>query len=226
MATPDAVARAVERFGLETVLSPAERLAHGVLFAERRRRDWLAGRLAAKRAARRALRELGLPVPRFAAVTVASGSDGAPSIRIEGRPELTGTLSVSIAHDRGTGVAAVTPCATWGVVGIDLERDRALSYRHLRPALSPREWRRLADADAASDPPPLAVWAMKEAVLKALRLGGAIPPCDVELRWVNPGRAWAHVLDADTSAPPILARWRRWRGHILALARLRAPGGR
>ena len=61
----------------------------------------LAGRFAAKEATRKALGDRALP---WREVEVVTADDGAPSLRVRGRPS---TLTVSLAHDAGVAVAVV-----------------------------------------------------------------------------------------------------------------------
>jgi phosphopantetheinyl transferase len=139
---------------LSSVLTPAERDQFDRLGSDKRRRDWLAGRLAAKAAVAQWCRERAEPIPQE--VELANDQDGAPYF-----PALP-RLRVSIAHGELGGVAAVHTA----LVGVDAER------------VAPRDPAVLAHFARADEAAPdaaaqTALWTVKEAVLKLLGLGFA-----------------------------------------------------
>ena len=139
-------------------LSPAEALRYSAFRMEKRRSEWLAGRLAAK--------EL---------LAVASGEKKLASFEITtdrlGRPACGGAL-LSISHSNGWALAALKPGSSF--LGADLEK------------IEPRHPAWYADYFHASElpvPDPSAatrLWAIKEAVMKALGLGLAADPLDIK----------------------------------------------
>ncbi|MFB6617573.1 4'-phosphopantetheinyl transferase family protein [Streptomyces sp. NPDC085524] len=180
------------------VLSPAERRLAGALPA-RRRAEWLAGRLLAKRLVGEAVaapeREVEI-LPR---------EDGSPYAAVGGSPVVG--LHVSISHTAGHVAAALAP----EPVGVDLcETGSAAAVRRVADhVFSPGELS-LVGTDRAEA--MAGAWALKEAAVKADRSGvfGSAP------------RGVA-ILGL---APPVLGGRRRarvWRagGVLLALVLVR-----
>lgn len=134
--------------------SEADRLAAFRL--DKRRREWLAGRLAAK------------------ALLAEAGGGALSSYEIGmdkyGRPSCGGSL-VSISHSNGWALAAHKPgCA---FLGADLEK---VEERH------PAWYADYFHASELPSPDPSAatrLWAVKEAVMKALGLGLMVDPLDI-----------------------------------------------
>lgn len=140
----------VPEFASERWLSPAERAALAAFPSEKRRRDWLAGRVAAKRALSRLWDRPALQC------AVAPDASGRP------RPEgLAGDLSITHC-DLGAAAAASKTAR----VGVDWE---VVAERPARVVeLFAREDERGLVADAASQ---TRLWALKEAALKLLGVG-------------------------------------------------------
>jgi 4'-phosphopantetheinyl transferase len=163
-------------------LGPAERRRAQGLLVEKRRADWLLGRLAAKRLVARILAEvvrMDLPLDAFDIVTEPSG---APVVRLADGGTLP--VGVSISHSEGTAF-----CAAWsdagGIlsVGADLERIAPRPEGFVRDFFRPAEaaaWEALP-AGSGRDLFASAVWSAKEAVLKALRLGLSVDTRSVEI---------------------------------------------
>jgi phosphopantetheinyl transferase (holo-ACP synthase)/acyl carrier protein len=135
---------------------------------EKRRREWLLGRCAAKEAVRRLLESrLDLRLSR-AAIEVVPDAYGCPQVRISDAGEMTkneGLPHVSIAHSDGTAIALA---ALNSNVGVDLE-SVARRREDFESVAFSREERGLA----AALPPEwaLRMWCAKEAVGKALGRG-------------------------------------------------------
>jgi len=128
-------------------LSGREALQYAAFRIEKRRKEWLAGRLAAK------------------ALLTAGGGDPADfeiSMDKLGRPSCGGAL-VSITHSNGWAAAAAKPGSSF--LGLDLElieeRHRAWYSDYFHPQELP-----LHDPSEATR-----LWTIKEALLKALGLG-------------------------------------------------------
>lgn len=147
----------------EAALSEQERLVYRGLSLEKRRRDWLGGRVAAKRAAQR---QMALPFPRLEVRAKTEGED-------RGRPELyvDGILAggfLSITHSHGLALATYgdTP------VGLDLERVEARDHSFLELVFTEPERARLEALPAEHrDQAITAAWCRKEAYAKLLGLG-------------------------------------------------------
>jgi 4'-phosphopantetheinyl transferase len=143
------------------VLSPPEAEIYRDLRTGKRRREWLAGRFAAKLALRHWRRARGLAPPPLAGLTILGrdGPSGPPVSPIGG--------AVSISHSHGFAAAVAGPAP----VGVDIERLRPFSA-------SVRTWF-LSDAERAwlgrAEPerPELATicWSFKEAFCKARGAG-------------------------------------------------------
>jgi enterobactin synthetase component D len=168
----------------ELRLSPQEvRLA--ARMNDRRRRDFLVGRLAA----RRALEALDVP---------------ADPVLADGRRPLFPPPAVgSISHSRGVGVALAGRREVLGSVGVDIELGR-ISLRAARGVCTPDElaWALSADSETARAERATALFSAKESAYKAL-------PAAVQssLRWrdiaIAPGRAGytARVRAGSTGIP-------------------------
>ncbi len=148
-------------------LSAAEQTRFGELKTDKRRLEYLAGRVVAKRLVRQArFASEGAIVP-FSAITILADVLGAPELQIVGEP--AGPL-VSITH--GAGVAAAYLAAGPGMrPGIDVEKVERRDASFLATYFTQEE-----QAWAQPDPDRrlTAMWAVKEAVLKALGVGARV----------------------------------------------------
>jgi 4'-phosphopantetheinyl transferase len=171
------------RGGLTDLLSPSELARFSNFPTEKRRLDWLAGRMAAKKAMR-ALE------PRLAwtEIELLNDDGGRPFFRLPSGP---GPF-VSISHCARGGVCAISES---GPVGIDFEPVVARGPAVVAMFVSAAEAAPL-DQDAAVWQTRL--WTAKEAVLKLLGLGLTCDPRDV--RWQDATK----VLEL---AGPARKRW-------------------
>lgn len=216
LVTPEMVERAVARRGVDGVLTPSERAVLDALPVERRRRDWLAGRVAAKRVLRATCRHPGDIEPPYTTIEIQNDPDGAPRFAIDGRPDLGVRLDLSIAHSHGAAVAAVADRFTSGTVGVDVEVTTPLSIDLVRRVLRGAEIERLGEG-ATSDPTPLEMWTAKEAAMKAARhLCRSLR--DVELSWVPSRRIRAHIVGDALPAHSIRVRLGTAGQYTIALA--------
>ena len=141
-----------------------DRLPHAA-----RRRDWLVGRSAAKRA-------IGLrcdvPAER---VELASIPGAAPRACIRTRMDRWAPVPdrLTITHRDGVAIAAAFPSTA--SIGVDLERATTVSPAHLRYIASESERSSLPDID------PTLVWVLKEAAWKALGLRSTTPLSSLQL---------------------------------------------
>jgi 4'-phosphopantetheinyl transferase EntD len=210
------VDRVVARRGVDGILTENERAVLDELPLERRRADWLAGRLAAKRALRAACRRRDEPVPAYTAIEIRNDSRGAPRFAIAERPDLDERLDISIAHSNGTAVAAIADRLASGTVGVDVEVTKPLPMHLLKRVLRPEE---IACLDALSNTAPTALemWTAKEATLKAARhLCDTLR--DVELSWTPRRSMRAHIAGTGLPAHSILVRHRVAGPYTIALA--------
>ncbi|HET6639524.1 MAG TPA: beta-ketoacyl synthase N-terminal-like domain-containing protein [Gemmatimonadota bacterium] len=132
---------------------------------ERRKEDWLAGRVAAKDGVRRLLWDRGAGPLWPIEVEIPTGADGAPEVRAPGGLD----LRVSISHKQGRAVAMVAE----GVdPGVDLETVEARAPELERAAFTEREREWLsARPEAERDEWRARLWAAKEAAAKRRRTG-------------------------------------------------------
>ena len=216
LVTQAMVDRAVARLGVEGILTVSERAVLDELPIERRRSDWLAGRLAAKRGLRAACRRRGETVPAYTAIEIRNDARGAPRFAIAGRPDLDERLDISIAHSNGTAVAAVVDRLASGTVGVDVEVTKPLSMHLLKRVLRPGEIACVETLPGAA-PTPLEMWTAKEAALKAARhLCDALR--DVQLSWAPPRPIRARIAGAGLPAHSILVRHRTAGPFTIAVA--------
>jgi phosphopantetheine--protein transferase-like protein len=146
-------------------LSASERAAYDTL-SPRRRRQWLAGRVAAKDAVRAWLqRERGIEAVWPQEFTVVNDEAGAPRLRANVTATLPQDLQVSLAHKGKLAVAIVGERA----VGIDLERIEPREPGFLEMAFSSPELVLLAGPDP--DTEYTRGWVAKEVVAKAAGTG-------------------------------------------------------
>lgn len=188
----------------ESALTPAERAAVPELSGELRRTEWLAARLAAKRAVAAAL-----DLAHLTRIAIDSFEGGAPQARYcgGGEPEAL-PVALSLTHAEGRAVAAAR---RHGRVGVDLEPMRAIPESALRFFVSARE-RSSAELTA------LAWWVLKEAAWKALGLGRAEPFCSLELVFER-GRLTA-LRHGERLVPASGAFAEPWPGYLLATVAL------
>jgi len=144
-------------------LTPAERREYEAQSHEERRRNWLAGRRAAKEAV---AAHCGVSQTR---VRLVRREGTAPSVllREDDATPRPIPISISISHCDGLGLAAVADQPAR--VGVDLERAGQIEREHLRYFLSPAEWLVAERAGATL------VWTLKEAAWKALQLDDTTP---------------------------------------------------
>lgn len=203
-----AIARdgAVARFALTA--TELRRCAE--LPTRRRRSDYRAGRLAAKRAAGGLLG--GLPRRRIEVIT---GRDGPPTVGLldgEGirRPA---EVELSISHRDGRAVAAVAPPGVR--IGVDLELAASVPRRMARHFLTDVEAKTLEDVAGWSDPTVL--WAFKEASWKALGLGRSVPFKALSLCWDRDGVLRGVRIYDDVFLPVHYRLGTPWPGYHVAV---------
>jgi phosphopantetheinyl transferase len=156
------------------LLSPSERRQAAALRVPKRRAEWLAGRVAAKRAC------LALLDPPLSPAALECARHPGGALRVAVAGATVHDLSVTIAH--GGGVAGAV-AARQAAAGFDIEPLAPLDPALVRRAFSETERADVAAAPSATERQhrALRLWTAKEAVLKALRVG---------LRWAP---AWVEV---------------------------------
>ncbi|HZH15078.1 MAG TPA: 4'-phosphopantetheinyl transferase superfamily protein [Archangium sp.] len=201
-----------------SALSPLEREGLARCRTDKRRREFVAGRLAAHRA-------LALLEPE-ARAEVTVREDGPDS----GRPLFSPGhgLALSISHSAELAVAAV---ARGGALGVDLEQRVEASGAFLEEAFAPGELEGYLPVCEGHLDPVTAAWALKEAVLKVWGVGLRAPLQKVAVRPVLLDVAgdqlslrvtletWALPPGLGEPPPALAALLLAWRaGGVLALA--------
>lgn len=139
--------------GLDRVLSAPERAMFHSFTLAKKRRQWLAGRLAAKAA---------LQIARPASAERFSAISLLPQAGRSGPPQAPEGWHLSISH---SGQVAAAACARHPL-GIDIEARRAFRPAVINRFVSPAELSRLAPV-STNDPRLTLIWSLKEAALKA-----------------------------------------------------------
>ena len=185
-------------------LTPRERTMWAAHRDPVRRREWLLGRIAAKRAVG-ALAHVG----ESHRIEVRVDRRGAPSARIrrtDGSKDRV-RYAISITHCDGHAVAAASRTAR---VGVDLERPRAFTRKYVRYFLTPRERALLETCD------PTVLWTVKEAAWKAIGCGIETPLHALELCVDRMGQVRRIVLNK-AAIPASVAVIYPTRSYVLAL---------
>jgi 4'-phosphopantetheinyl transferase EntD len=219
--SPAVVAQTIARHSLPGILTRTERATLDGFTVETRRHDWLAGRIAAKRALRGAMRECRQPVAPYTAIEIWNEKNGAPQFtlasqfRIHEAHQPPATFNISIGHADGAAVAGVADTNTAGFIGVDIEPTIQLTSALLERVLQPTELTRLNTA--GDHPAPLALWTAKEAVLKATHSVTAALR-DVELSWRGPRYIEARVMTGGVRAASVRVRHRQVAQYTIAVA--------
>lgn len=178
------------------VLSRREReVWRSMKATEKRRTEWLIGRVAAKDAVRLLLRtRYGLAVYP-SEVEIAPDAQGRPGASGTWRERMRGVPLVSLAHSGNVAVALACEGQPGDGIGIDLERLGERTENIERVAFTPGERRHLdAVAPSARDEWVLRLWCAKEAVAKALGSGLVSGPLNAAIRTLDPNTGTVGLL--------------------------------
>ncbi len=150
----------VEGLAAGNSLCPAEAAVYAAFRMEKRRKEWLAGRLAAK---------------FLLAETDGTTEPGAYEIvqDLFGRPSCGGRL-LTISHSNGWAMAALKPGGS-GFLGADLEK---IEPRH--PAWY-KDYFHISELPGPDPSAATRLWTIKEALMKALGLGLMADPLDIRV---------------------------------------------
>jgi phosphopantetheinyl transferase len=164
-----------EREALTAFLAPAELSAFRGFQVDKRRQDWLAGRIAAKRAVERAT---GLPMERIEIRTDLVGpTRGRPYAAIRGKETILGVLSITHAG----WIAA----ATFNALPVGLDLELVIPHDDSFTSLAFTEEERRAWSHLGGAARDLAItraWCMKEAISKWRGCGLRAPFDELLLR--------------------------------------------
>ena len=186
LALPDGFLEAdagIWREGLAHVaLSRAERKTwQNLQGPERRRTEWLLGRVAAKDAVRCWLQKHHAIAVFPADIEITTGPHGEPGAS-GWWANRTGAPRISLAHTAGVAAAIATGADQCVGVGIDIEARRRLGSGFERIAFPGLDWARLVPDE--TEPSPewlLRLWCAKEAVGKAFGQGLAGNPANFRI---------------------------------------------
>jgi len=153
---------------LSHTLSPEELARLSELKFPKRRRDWLAGRLAAKRLIVELLFEQGREIGP-GEIAVLNRKDGSPYVVFAAGD---GAPPISLSHAPGGAVAASV--AAGSLIGVDAESVMERSESFVSVFAHPSERPGLGTPQAQTR-----LWTLKEAVLKLLGLGLSVDLWDV-----------------------------------------------
>lgn len=186
-------------------LSPLERDLLEQARGPKRRREWLLGRLAAKRLVQRELaRATGAFVPARA-ISIERAADGAPVVRCQGNGACAERWSLSLSHRAGFAWCALAT-APGTRIGVDVELIEQRS-----PAFA-TDYFTAEEQQAAAVAPPerrdelwTAMWSAKESALKVLRLGLSVDARSVCCALRGDGQlGWSPLVARCCSDPPLL----------------------
>ncbi len=149
----------VEGLDPGAALSEREAALYSAFRVEKRRKEWLAGRLAAK-----------------SLLAAAGGGEVLSGFEISsdllGRPSC-GTTLLSISHSNGWAMAAMKPGSAF--LGADLEKIEERHPAWYSDYFHPSELQKPDSSEGTR------LWAIKEALLKALGLGLMADPLDIRV---------------------------------------------
>ncbi len=141
-------------------LGPIETAYFSTLRAERRRKSYLLGRYAAKRALSEPLSE-----PDLKCIEIVKGVFEQPIVHSGGK----GGWGVSISHTDSLGICLAFPAGH--PMGVDVERIDPGRHETIRSQLSPQEITWVESAAADRSAVATGLWAAKEAISKVLVTG-------------------------------------------------------
>jgi 4'-phosphopantetheinyl transferase len=229
------------------LLSAPERVFFDRLKTARRQREWLLGRWVSKALCRAWLAASGQLVPA-SSLTIAPDEDGAPFVLQHSRGRLP--VTVSISHREEWALCALSD-GREAPLGADLEKCEPRSPGFAQDFFTVRELACL-DAPGDRDRRVTEIWSLKEAALKAIRLGLSVDtrtvqanprehqglgwePASVDLGLPNlRAHGWAFVRDesdfvatiAWLGATPVDAPSDALRGYPVLEGAMTAPGPR
>ena len=167
-------------------LTPGEREVYAAWASEKRKSEWLAGRLAAKRLL---WEEFGISPLDWQV-----GRDGAA-------PAIIGlevpNIALSLSHSGGSGAATVSNTCTEGTAGVDIQRVRPVHPGLRARVFTDNERRQIASQFGSEDSADgmLLFWALKEAAIKARRQAWGRSLQEIEVHFGEPGFSKVVIKD-------------------------------
>ncbi len=186
-------------------LTPDEMDALAAWYSGKRRAEWLAGRLAAKKLLQE---ELGVNPLDWQV-----GREGVAPV-IMGCP--LPSLTLSLSHSDGRGAATLSDADAEGSAGIDIQRIRPVHPGLCARVFMPDERQQIAAQFGSEDSQEgmLLLWALKEAAIKARRKAWGRPLQSISVQLKRSGFA-----EIDVAGEPLFpAQYERLGGWWLARA--------
>ncbi len=135
----------------------------------KRAQEWLAGRLAVKKAVGRLMEKSGVPSAALASIYVHQDDLGKPKVETSDTRSKN-QLEISLSHSNGFVAAAASYHASFKGIGIDVEKVRPRSKAWVEDYFTDEE-KRAAESSRDKWAYLTAIWSLKEASLKALGIG-------------------------------------------------------
>lgn len=181
---------------LERYLSAQEQARFAELKTDKRRVDWLAGRIVAKRLIR-AVRfgDEGAIVP-YHAIAISPDALGAPQVKVVG--ERGPGPRISISHTAGV-AAAMISSHDKVMPGIDIEQIEPRDPSFIATYFTADERKAIEQCDDP-DETSTAMWALKEAMLKALGIGARVDLREISITAPKQGGGWRIALSGEALA--------------------------
>ena len=165
-------------------LTPSEREVYAAWAPGKRKSEWLAGRLAAKKLLQE---EIGVSPLDWQV-----GRDGvAPTVIGHDVPD----VALSLSHSDGWGAATYSDTRTEGSAGIDVQRVRPVHPGLCARVFTHGERRQIAAHFGSENSADgmLLFWALKEAAIKARRQAWGRALQAIEVHLGHPGSGTVHV---------------------------------
>lgn len=176
-------------------LTPDEMQTYAAWVSEKRKSEWLAGRLAAKKLLRDAL--------GIAPLDWQIGRDGVAPVVVGQETAVT----LSLSHSDGMGAATFSETRTEGSAGVDIQRIRPVHPGLCARVFTPGERQQIAVQFGSEDSADgmLLFWALKEAAIKARRQawGRSLQAVEVHLSEENSSEV---IIEGE---PPLTAQFVR-----------------
>ncbi len=202
-------------------LSEAETRRLGTLRFPKRRNEWLAGRLAAKKLLFSSLPSLSGSRPSD--VSIENEPEGAPRVYVLGQPC---TSSLSISHRDQLAFCAVSEGSAL-TIGADIERIESRAEAFIADYFTGGEQSLLEGIPInVRDRLATLIWSAKEAALKALRKGLRLDTRTVEIISITEGaKSWGDfsVRSGQAAGGDWRGLWQIRGGYVLTLALLGRP---
>lgn len=136
---------------------------------EKKREEWMLGRIAAKKAALKYLKKRKNTKASFKSIIVRQEQGGMPFFHFNFKSKVS--LSLSISHAFEIAFAAVE-ASREGIIGVDIEKVRSFKSKTIAAFLSKNEIRQLQKEKIIHRNFSITgYWSLKEAFLKALGCG-------------------------------------------------------